>query len=291
MRQKHTYLLASFLFGLTPLWGSPIGSEKEPGQPETKTETVRADPQRTDVVTSRLIRYGPRDVVDVKAKLRYTTLIILPGDERILDFTCGDKEYWVVEGVENFAYIKPSKEATRTNLNLITAGGNVYSFVLTEVSGQPDAQPDLKVFVELRETEMVSAMTSSPRFVPAYQIDDYRQQIAMAKEETRETREAARSLIEQESTRFRSSYPLKLRFPYRFKASKRPFNVTSIYHDDKFTYIRANPEEVPALYEIKDGKPNLVHFEFHDGTYVVSKVLSHGYLAIGKEKMNFIREE
>ena len=248
-------------------------------------------PQDPEVIASRLVHYGRRDVIAVHARLRYTTLIVLPKDERILDFVCGDKEYWVVEGVENFAYVKPSKEDAQTNLNLITAGGNVYSFVLTEVSKRPGVQPDLKLFVELKEPAMVSAAKSDPRFVPASEIRDYREQIAMAKEETRKTREAAKKQIEEETTRFRSTYPLKLEFPYRFRAFKKPFNVSSIFNDGQFTYIRANPEETPALYEIKDGKPNLVDFEFHDGIYVVSKVLDRGYLAIGKKKMSFRRED
>ena len=64
-----------------------------------------------------------------------------------------------------------------------------------------------------------------------------------------------------------------------------------MYHDDKFTYIQADPQEAPALYEIKDGKPNLINFELKDGVYTVAKILDNGYLAIGKKKFNFVREE
>ena len=42
------------------------------------------------------------------------------------------------------------------------------------------------------------------------------------------------------------------------KAAREPFLVTAIYHDDTFTYIRCAAREKPALYEIKDGKPNLI---------------------------------
>ena len=64
-----------------------------------------------------------------------------------------------------------------------------------------------------------------------------------------------------------------------------------MYHDDKFTYIQARPEETPVLYEIADGKPSLINFEYVDGVYVVRKILDRGYFAIGKEKLNFTREE
>ena len=62
-----------------------------------------------------------------------------------------------------------------------------------------------------------------------------------------------------------------------------------MYTDGKFTYIQAHPQELPALYELKDGKPNLIQFEFRDGTYTVSKVLDSGWLAIGKKKLAFVR--
>src|SRR3954454_18673158 len=91
---------------------------------------------------AKVIPYGPQDVVGVKTKIRYMTLIVLPKEERILDFTCGDKDWWVVSGTENFAYVKPAKAGAQTNLNLVTAAGNVYSFLLTGVSEHPNAEAD-----------------------------------------------------------------------------------------------------------------------------------------------------
>ncbi len=102
-------------------------------------------------VRSRLVKYGERDVIPIRAKLRYTTMIILPKEERILDFTCGDKDYWAVEGNENSAFIKPAKAGSSTNVNLITASGNIYSLVLTEVSETDFGEPDMKVFVEPKD--------------------------------------------------------------------------------------------------------------------------------------------
>ena len=42
-----------------------------------------------------------------------------------------------MNGNQNFAYVKPAKIGAQTNLNLVTASGNVYSFVLAEVSESP----------------------------------------------------------------------------------------------------------------------------------------------------------
>jgi type IV secretory pathway VirB9-like protein len=241
--------------------------------------------------SARVVQYSEKDVVRLKAKLRYTTLIVLPKSEKILDFTCGDKEFWVVNGSENMAYIKPAKVGAQTNLNLITASGNIYSFVLTEVSelpaGVPANAPDLKVYVEPKDESMVSAAGSSPRFVSAQALDDYRQQADMARAETRQVKQATQTEIDSGIHRFLSN----VRFPYRFEAGRKPFFVRAIYNDEKFTYIQARPEETPVLYEITDGKPNLVNFEYADGVYVVHKILDRGYLAIGKEKLNFTREQ
>src|SRR5258706_15871494 len=67
---------------------------------------VPASSQATEVEPRvKVVDYDVKEIVRVNTKLRYTTLIVLPQEERILDFTCGDKEFWVVNGTENFAYI------------------------------------------------------------------------------------------------------------------------------------------------------------------------------------------
>jgi type IV secretion system protein VirB9 len=86
-------------------------------------------------------------------------------------------------------------------------------------------------------------------------------------------------------------YPGKLQFDYIYepKGAKAPFAVTAIYHDDKFTYIKSAAQEKPTLYEIKDGKPNLINFDLSNGVYVIPKILDKGYLALGKKKLPFER--
>ena len=108
------------------------------------------------------MHYGEKDIVKLKTKILNTTLIILPRTEKILDFVTGDKEFWIINGSENFAYVKPAKTATQTNLNLITASGNIYSFVLKEVSELPDSVPDLKVFIEPKEQSLIGAANQAP---------------------------------------------------------------------------------------------------------------------------------
>jgi type IV secretion system protein VirB9 len=69
---------------------------------------------------ARVVKYSKEDIVPVRAKLRFSTLIVLPDDEEILDFTTGDKEFWVINGAHNLCYVHPAQAGIRSNLNLIT---------------------------------------------------------------------------------------------------------------------------------------------------------------------------
>ncbi len=256
-------------------------------QQSAKKTTPTKPPIAEPEPSAKVVPYGDRDVVRLKTKLRYTTLIVLPASEQILDFAIGDKEAWVVNGAEHFAYVKPARPGAQTNLNLITASGNIYSFVMTDVSEAPQEVPDLKVFVEPKDESMIAAASRTPKFVSAQTADDYRQQVELAKEETRHVKESAQATIDRGISQFVTN----VRFPYHFEAGKKPFGVRAMYNDDKFTYIQARPEETPTLWEIKDGKPNMIAFEYRNGVYVVQKILDEGYLAIGNKKLIFKRED
>src|SRR5258707_2598765 len=120
----------------------------------------------TDAQTTREVNYNPRSVVRINARLRFTTMIILPEQEQILDFVCGDKEFWVVSGAQNLAYVKPAKAGASTNLNLVTATGNVYSFLLAEGTGEAD----LKLYVV--PDGSMKAGASTRKFYSAAEVDE-----------------------------------------------------------------------------------------------------------------------
>jgi type IV secretion system protein VirB9 len=86
--------------------------------------------------------------------------------------------------------------------------------------------------------------------VPAAQLEQSRQQ-----------RAALQSHVEQAVDEYKSAYPTRLKFDYAYKANEAPFNIQSIYHDDRFTYIKTNAPEKFSVYEMKDGKPNLVTYD------------------------------
>ena len=240
---------------------------------------------------ARVVKYSKEDIVPVNAKLRFSTLIVLPEDEEILDFTTGDKEFWIINGAHNLCYVHPAKAGIRSNLNLITASGNVYSFLLTEISNETNAEPDLKIFVEAKESSGTDASSGLRGYVSAGEAAAYKKELDALRAQTADQVNAAKTQVAEEVNHFRSSYATKLQFDYTFdvKAAKEPFLVSAIYHDDSFTYIKCAAREKPAFYEIKDGKPNLISFQVENGVYIAPKIIDAGYLAIGKKRLSFAR--
>jgi type IV secretory pathway VirB9-like protein len=257
------------------------------------TVTFQASPARASTETARVVKYAKEDIVSVRAKLRFSTLIVLPDDEEILDFTTGDKDFWVINGAHNLCYVHPAQAGIRSNLNLITAAGRVYSFVLTEISNDPNAEPDLKIFVEPKETSGVTVKSGLRGYVSAAEAEAYKKELETLRAQTADQIHAAQAQTGEQVNHFRSSYATKLQFDFLLdaKAAREPFLVSAVYHDDTFTYIKCAAREKPALYEMKDGKPNLINFQLENGVYIVPKILDSGYLAIGKKKLSFTRQE
>jgi type IV secretion system protein VirB9 len=228
--------------------------------------------------SARTVQYHSQDIVAIRAKVKYTTLIELPTTEKIMEAATGDKDFWIVDVVGNFCFVHPAKQGIASNLNLITDKGNIYSFTLQDISGS-SAEPDLKVIVEPADRSAIVAASGPPQFVPAAQLEQSKQQV-----------NALQSHVEQAVDEYKSGYPTQLKFDYVYKANQAPFDIQSIYHDDKFTYIKTNAPEKFSVYEMKDGKPNLVTYDLREGTYIIPKVMDDGYVELGKKKMSFTRK-
>lgn len=234
------------------------------------------DPSRA-MGEARTIKYSAKNIVRVATRPRFTTLILLPPQERILDFVIGDKDAWVLEGTQNFAYLKPTKGGLETSMNLVTASGNIYTFYCTSADSTP---PDLKIFVEPTDEKLLSSANAPPRLVPASDVDQFREAAAL------EVKAA-----QEQNNHFRSDYPVHaLKFDYKFKKDKKPFRLSAIYHDDRLTYIHSDATEKPSFYEIRDGQPTLVNYALQDGVYVIDHIVDKGYLALGKHKTTFERQ-
>ncbi len=225
--------------------------------------------------TARIVKYHANDIVNVRGKMSYTTLIQLPPTEKILDAATGDKDFWIVDTVGNYCFVHPAKAGIHSSLDLITDKGTVYSFTLDEAGA---VDPDLKVVIEPSDQSLLAAANNAGKLVSASEV-------IAAQEQARLSQTHAAAAVEQ----FRADYPTKaLQFDYTFH-NEKPFDVSAIYHDDRFTYIKSTASEKFAVYELKDGKPDLISFQLKDSTYVIPKIVDHGYIEIGKHKLSFDR--
>lgn len=225
----------------------------------------------------REVTASDRSVIPLNTRLRYTTMIVLPDGEEILDVICGDRDFWVVSAVQNVAHVKPAKAGAETNLNLVTARGTIYSFLLNEKSNGP--QPDLKVYVNADP----NTPAGKQKYYSATEVERLQTELTEAREATTRAEVRARETV----AAAKQEFPTGMQFAYRPLKYERPFLVRAMWHDGQFTYLKSDATELPALYELKDGSPAIVNFQVHSGTYVVPKVLDRGYLALGNAKLAF----
>ena len=235
---------------------------------------------------------GVDQLVDIQTQVRHTTVIVLPENETILDFVVGDSEYWHLTGAANVAFLKPIATGVETNVALICASGQIYSFLASE-----GGAPHLVVRIEPpadEEDALISAAPHTPAFVARSEITAY-QALAQQAQETARTAQIAADTLAAEARAeaqaavedFRADYPTRLHFVYTLsdRAQEPPFNVEAMWHDRQFTYLRSHAQESPALYEAVDGDPSLVAYDLtEDGLFIVRRRLDSGWLQIGERR-------
>ena len=245
----------------------------------TSILAVISVPSLYSQTSAHTVSYHSQDIVSIRSRVKFTTLIQLPPTEKIIEAATGDKEFWIIDVVGSFCFVHPAKAGIRSNLNLITDKGNIYSFTLEDVSNQ-NADPDLKVIVQPSDESSIAASSGPAQYVPVSEV-------TTAQNQMRELQ----SQIVQTIDQYKDKYRGQLKFDYRYKENEAPFNIASIFHDDRFTYIKSDSQEKFTLYEVRDGAPNLINYDLRDGTYVIPKILDRGYVEIGKKRMEFERKQ
>jgi len=229
---------------------------------------VRADtalPARVD--NPRSVVVGERSVVDVYVSQFQDTLIVLPPAEKVRQTFVGDSANWVLttgksEEPTRYISVKVKEPIVKqTTVNVLSDHDKSYTFRLIMSADHCDS----KVFID-PDSQLSQELAKPPLFVSAAEVD-------RAKKEAAESKAAADRTIKQEETKahsesesFRAKYPGTLRFDYHWDQKEGDkLGVVQIFRDDRFTYIAAQPQETPTLYEVKDGKPSLVNFDFANG--------------------------
>jgi type IV secretion system protein VirB9 len=226
---------------------------------------------------------------EIRAGMLQSTLIVLPAEEKVANVFAGDTVNWIFDGghvASRFISVKPKTANAATDIHIVSDHGNEYTLELREVSNDPDSHFDSKVFINPGDQAAKDRLAQLPVFVPAAELDKAKQDAATAKA----TQVAELKAEQTKAEQFRSEYPGALHFDYTWNEKKgKELGLQQIWRDDKFTYLRGVFQETPALYELKDGKGSLINFDFSKGLYTVPKKLDNGYLAIGKQKVEFHR--
>ena len=256
------------------------------------TGHAAADSKTLEPNAPRTITVSEADTPPVvRAGLLQSTLILLPDQEKVANVFAGDTVDWVFDGghvPSRFISIKPKTANSTTDVHIISDHGNEYTLQLREISDDGDPHFDSKVFIVPGDKAAKDRLAELPVFVPASELDKVKQEAATAQA----AQTAAQKAEATKEEEYRSQYPGTLHFDYTWdKAKGKELGLQQIWRDDKFTYLRGQFQETPALYEVKDKKPSLINFDFNNGLYTVPKELDNGYLAIGKQKVEFHRSE
>ena len=254
---------------------------------------VKASPSPAPTIDDpRSVTVGERSVVPIQVCQLQATILVLPERELTRNTVVSDTENWILETTaakqaSRFVTVKVKKPlTTETPLTVITDHDSSYTFKLMLGSDHCDS----KVFIDA-DSQLAKRIADTRPWASPDEVDRLKTQIEQANRGAAATQANAETQVET----FRSTYPAKLRFDYKFdeKTAER-MGIHSIFRDSKFTYVSANPQETPALYEMKDGKPSMIAFDFRDGLYSTGRIIDHGYLAVGgngkhQEKLEFKR--
>jgi len=230
----------------------------------------------------------------VRVGLLQSTLIELPVEEKVATVFGGDTASWVFDAghvASRYISIKPKVADTTTDLHIVSDHGNEYTIELREISSEKDNPHfDSKVYISASDPKAADNIAKAPVFVPAAEAEAKEAQLKKEADDAKKAAEADHKAVATAAEAFKANYPGTLHFDYTWDQSKgKTLGLQQIWRDDKFTYLRGQFQETPALYEVKDKKPSLINFDYSNGLYTVPKELESGYLAIGKQKVDFHR--
>src|SRR5580692_7915589 len=246
----------------------------QPGAPRTLVITDTAPPP--------VVRVG----------MLQSTLFELPAGEKVVTVFGGDTNSWIFDAchvASRYVSIKPKIADQATDVHIVSDHGNEYTVELREISSDKnDPHFDSKINISSSDAKAADNIAKPPIFVPAAEAEAKEAQLKKEADDAKKAAEADHKTVAAATETFKATYPATLHFDYTWDQKKgSALGLQQIWRDDKFTYLRGQFQETPALYELKDGKGSLINFDFANGLYTIPKTLVHGYLSIGKQRVDF----
>ena len=192
----------------------------------------------------------------IRAGLLQSTLILLPAEEKVANVFAGDTVDWVFDGghvASRFISIKPKLANSTTDIHIVSDHGNEYT--LAASGGLRRRRSPLR-FQSLHRARRQGRQRQAGRAARLCA----RRRAGQGETGSSSSQGCAGRRAEGRSRpkpkQYRSQYPGTLHFDYTWDKTKgKELGLQQIWRDDKFTYLRGQFQETPALYEVKDKKP------------------------------------
>jgi type IV secretory pathway VirB9-like protein len=243
------------------------------------------------------IPFNRMAIPELPTQIKTALAIILPEGETVISANCGDAgsselNGWILDwnAASNVVAVKAARQGVTSNVTIVSNHGTTYSFILKEVSLIPNAKAELKVYIEADQS-IQESLKQPPKFVDARIAEEYRRAAELAHADLEATELAAKHEITRTRDETAAKAPTQIKFDYQFdRSNKAPFPVAAIGSDSRFTYIYGKFPEPPAIFEVKDGQPAIVAYDYSDGVYVIRSVVNEGSLRCGKKSMPFRKQ-
>ena len=135
------------------------------------------------------------------------------------------------------------------------------------------------MIVEPADQSSIVAASGPPQFVPAAQLEQSKQQLA-----------AVESHVAQAVDEYKSAYPLSAQIRLQLSGQRGALRHRGDLSRRQVHLHQDHAPEKFSVYEMRDGKPNLITYDLNDGTYIIPKVMDSGYVELGKKRMEFTRK-
>lgn len=246
------------------------------------------------LTSARTIPVHDEDMPQINLQLGFVSEVHLPLGEVIMTDEehaprCGNRTFFQVNASGNVLYLEPmdlpdGKEGGKTtNVALSTISGGHYTFVLKEVSKIREAHADLKVFVLRVNQSNIVVQPGAPKFVPISQLNETNQKLTEIQQELIRARGQQSQIRQQAITEAVANVDLQ----YTLSDKKGEDFHAKVFRDDVFTYVEVTSQELPTVWEIRDGKLSKIDAVFRDGKYSISHLVDEGELRVGKSSIKF----
>ena len=127
--------------------------------------------------------------------------------------------------------------------------------------------PDLTVYLEPDDPAVAAAGRDQPKYVPAQQLEDFRAQADLAREQARRATETARAALDAGLTAFRTTYPLGVAVSVSLQGGREAvLRARDVSRRPSDVHPVARRGTARRSTSSRTARPNLVNFDVQDGT-------------------------